>query len=606
MSNWLDASYSNRYRQMYIKGFLDISGGNLILRNNNLFVKQGDASLNGKLFVANDTSFNGRLYVGDNIYASKNLIVNGDISLNGNITMKFQDGSIPPNAIFGGIPASTGIFDTDVSINTRLSVNKDASLNANLHIRGKTVSVGDVSMNANLYVGKTIYENGASLQSVYATLASPTFTGTVNGITKSMVGLALVDNTADIDKPVSTATQTALNLKSNTDSPAFTGIPTVPTAASTTSTTQIASTAYVKGQLAGYVTLSSPSFLTQITTPKLIATSDVSFIGTKFFVNGDTSMNGNLRIGKSIYEGNVALTNKYAQLAAPTFVGTVTMQDDVSMNNRLFISSDVSLNGKLYVNKNTLLNNDVSMNNNLDLSGSMIARNNINVYGIINQYTTTLDQGYIVNYATNGVTTAGDISANGILLGKLANGSNTIVGINAGTAITTGTNNVCLGYNSGATLSTGSNNIVLGTNATSSSSTVSNEITLGNSSITTLRCQSQSITSLSDIRDKKDIRPIPVGLDFVGNLNPVSFMWNSRDGSKCEIEEFGFIAQELQTLQDESGIYVPHLVNNSNPEKLEASYGVLLPILVKAIQELKEITAKQQAEITDLKLKLNA
>jgi len=48
-----------------------------------------------------------------------------------------------------------------------------------------------------------------------APLANPTFTGTVSGITKSMVGLGNVDNTSDANKPVSTATQTALNLKVN-------------------------------------------------------------------------------------------------------------------------------------------------------------------------------------------------------------------------------------------------------------------------------------------------------------------------------------------------------------------------------------------------------
>lgn len=46
-----------------------------------------------------------------------------------------------------------------------------------------------------------------------APLASPTFTGTVSGITKAMVGLSNVDNTTDLLKPISTATQTALNLK---------------------------------------------------------------------------------------------------------------------------------------------------------------------------------------------------------------------------------------------------------------------------------------------------------------------------------------------------------------------------------------------------------
>ena len=56
-----------------------------------------------------------------------------------------------------------------------------------------------------------------------APLASPTFTGTVSGITKAMIGLPLADNTSDVSKPVSTATQTALNLKSNIASPSFTG-----------------------------------------------------------------------------------------------------------------------------------------------------------------------------------------------------------------------------------------------------------------------------------------------------------------------------------------------------------------------------------------------
>ena len=61
-----------------------------------------------------------------------------------------------------------------------------------------------------------------------ANVASPTFTGTVSGITKAMVGLGSVDNTADTAKPVSTAQQTALNLKANLASPTFTGSVTMP------------------------------------------------------------------------------------------------------------------------------------------------------------------------------------------------------------------------------------------------------------------------------------------------------------------------------------------------------------------------------------------
>lgn len=55
------------------------------------------------------------------------------------------------------------------------------------------------------------------------------------------------------------------------NSPVFTGIPTASTASVDTNTTQIATTAYVIGQ--GYAKLTSPTFVTNITTPSIIASS---------------------------------------------------------------------------------------------------------------------------------------------------------------------------------------------------------------------------------------------------------------------------------------------------------------------------------------------
>ncbi len=49
-----------------------------------------------------------------------------------------------------------------------------------------------------------------------APIDSPTFTGTVAGITKAMVGLGSVDNTSDIAKPISTLTKEALDTKVST------------------------------------------------------------------------------------------------------------------------------------------------------------------------------------------------------------------------------------------------------------------------------------------------------------------------------------------------------------------------------------------------------
>jgi hypothetical protein len=51
-SNWLDSyGTSNRFYQSYVQGFVDISGGNLIMRNNSLYLKSGDISLNGSLYM---------------------------------------------------------------------------------------------------------------------------------------------------------------------------------------------------------------------------------------------------------------------------------------------------------------------------------------------------------------------------------------------------------------------------------------------------------------------------------------------------------------------------------------------------------------------------
>jgi hypothetical protein len=61
-----------------------------------------------------------------------------------------------------------------------------------------------------------------------------------------------------------------------------------------------------------------------------------------------------------------------------------------------------------------------------------------------------------------------------------------------------------------------------------------------------------------------------------------------RDGGKVGIKDQGFIAQELKQAQEETNIHIPGLVYESNPERLEASYGKLIPIMIQAIKDLKQ------------------
>jgi hypothetical protein len=137
---------------------------------------------------------------------------------------------------------------------------------------------------------------------------------------------------------------------------------------------------------------------------------------------------------------------------------------------------------------------------------------------------------------------------------------------------------------------TGNNNIQIGTDSVKASLTASNSITLGNSSHNVLRCAVTSITSLSDARDKKEVTELTAGLDFVNTLKPVEFVWDERnENGKHDIKDFGFIAQDLKKSQEDAALAETlNLVYEENPERLEASYGKLVPILVKAIQDLSK------------------
>ena len=106
-----------------------------------------------------------------------------------------------------------------------------------------------------------------------------------------------------------------------------------------------------------------------------------------------------------------------------------------------------------------------------------------------------------------------------------------------------------------------------------------------------LRCNQTSISSLSDKRDKTDIIDIPVGLEFINSIRPVKFKWQRREPDATDGKvRAGFIAQELEEAQKNCDYL--DLIMDNNPDKLEAKQGNLLPVMVKAIQELSaKVTA---------------
>ena len=127
-----------------------------------------------------------------------------------------------------------------------------------------TLSASDSILSA---INKLNGNDALKANSDSPTLANPTFTGTVSGITKSMVGLGNVDNISDADKPVSTAQQAALNLKANLASPAFTGTVLLPAGSNTSAPLQLATG-------------------TSLTTP---AFGSVEFDGTNLFLTNNSA-----------------------------------------------------------------------------------------------------------------------------------------------------------------------------------------------------------------------------------------------------------------------------------------------------------------------------
>jgi len=158
-------------------------------------------------------------------------------------------------------------------------------------------------------------------------------------------------------------------------------------------------------------------------------------------------------------------------------------------------------------------------------------------------------------------------------------------------------------------IDTGGNLIVGGTTATARINSFSSSADLySGTNVTTAKfavssggtvfAVSTSISSISDVRYKENIRDLDVGLDKIMALKPRLFDWKEGIGADTKNAR-GFIAQEFEQV-------FPDLIDEwkeAPPEGEEPYKSVrqdLFPVLVSAIQELKAIIDTQSARITAL------
>ena len=213
-TNWLDypINSANRYMRTYIQGFMDISGGNLIVRQNNLYLTQGDASINGNLILGYDASLNRRLFVGADASFGGKVFVTSDLSVNGTLsTSSIRSGSgtitLPtttdtlatltgtetltnktlttPNIssiINSGtitLPTTTGtlatLTGTETLTNKTLTTSGLLTAGAGLTVTGDTTTsnrlfvTNDASLNGNAYIAKDLTVNGNLSVKQYST-----------------------------------------------------------------------------------------------------------------------------------------------------------------------------------------------------------------------------------------------------------------------------------------------------------------------------------------------------------------------------------------------------------------------------------------------------
>lgn len=107
----------------------------------------------------------------------------------------------------------------------------------------------------------------------------------------------------------------------------------------------------------------------------------------------------------------------------------------------------------------------------------------------------------------------------------------------------------------------------------------------------------RSLYNMSDERKKQNIQDITLGLDAIKELRPVSFDWKKDKGDN----QLGFIAQEVEdtSLKQLVGKYKDPNIDDLRSLNKEQ----MIPVLVKAIQELSTKLEAAEARITTLEEK---
>ena len=302
-------------------------------------------------------------------------------------------------------------------------------------------------------------------------------------------------------------------------SPALTGTPTAPTAANTTNSTQIATTAFVKNNITNLVD-SAPGALDTLNELAAALGDDANFSTTI------TNL-----IGTKLGTANAAALY-------------VTKTDAVASNNAVL----------------AIVNTKVS-------KAESVASNNA-VLAIVNTKVSKAES-VASNNAIKGLIDDRLQVANAILTVAADSGSNDPVTLVTDTLTFEGTANEIV-----TTVSDNKINIAQPVNVT-----IGNNLTVSANVVATGTISAADFNSTSDQRLKENIQDSGQSGEILDQIQVRQFDWIESG----QHQQFGFVAQELVD------VYPDAVAQGSNPEDIwRINYNLIIPLLVKEIQQLKE------------------
>jgi len=346
----------------------------------------------GTLNVTKDVSFNNRLFI------SNDLFLNGTAQLRSTNTIGNIYNDTVSTINLGGATTQLNIggSSTSVSIPNTLSVTGNSSLstvnttgtlysplydspnniiNIGSSSSNKTINISSMSLGSNttIYIGKpgdTVFLRGNVFNTTQQALVVNSYIIQINEGSNSNnssrgAGIQIRDNSNDLAGYLLVSNDMAsYNFKAPNSNNVLrfdmSGL-------------------VVNGATNPMVVLRNSASLYNDSSFDIITNNNIDadyngnfYVAIPSILNGDASLNSNLKVGgNTVLNSNLYVNNDASLNGNLYVVSKTTLNNDVFMNSRLFVGNDVSMNSRLFVGNDVSMNsrlfvgNDVSMNSRL-------------------------------------------------------------------------------------------------------------------------------------------------------------------------------------------------------------------------------------------------